>query len=502
MKASARRDRLRELFPGFLALGVFAVSLWAQHGGLVGVFYDDGIYVVLAKALAEGEGYRYLHLPGAPPGVHFPILYPAVLSWLWRAWPVFPQNVTLFQLFDASAFGVAAWLVALHARRWNVDPIAQYVALPMAFLAFPLLAIVGVRFSEPLFLALLAGAVVTADRGEVGRASGALAGVLAGLATLTRSIGAAAIVGIPVALWLRRQRAGALSAFIAAIATAAPWFIWIGGQGDAVDPRIASNYGTYLAAAGQAGFLDILRGIDLRVFAPLARLTLPAVPAWIGLALAGLLMASVVWGAVTVAPRVPALVTTLGVYLAVVTVWPFAPDRFVWIVVPWMVLLAVVGSMAAWRKGRWGRLAVGVLVVAVALGYPRREIASLVGRQFTGTAEGITEPFAVLVPAIQAEVEADAVVASEDEALIYLYTGRHAVPSYLFSWSGRSTTPLPGDTTLGFYCDAGVTHIALSGPQAPGAPMVRHLEQRSDSTLSLLFEITNGPALYRFRCPR
>ena len=146
--------------------------------------------------------------------------------------------------------------MALHARRWAVAPLAQYVALPMAFLAFPLLTIVGVRFSEPMFLMLFAGAIVAADRPEVGRARGALAGVLAGLAALTRSIGVAAVVGIPVALWLRRQRTGALSAFIAAIATAAPWFIWIGGQADAVDPRIASNYGTYLAAAGQAGFVD------------------------------------------------------------------------------------------------------------------------------------------------------------------------------------------------------------------------------------------------------
>ncbi len=490
-----------ELWPGLLALGVFAVALWAQPHAFVGVFYDDGIYVTLAKALAEGEGFRYVHLRGAPSGVHFPVLYPATLSLLWRLWPVFPQNVTLFQLFDSAAFGVAAFLVALHARRWAVAPLAQYVALPMAFLAFPLLTIVGVRFSEPLFLMLLAGAIVAADRSEVGRARGALAGVLAGLAALTRSIGVAAVVGIPVALWLRRQRTGAISAFIAAIATAAPWFIWIGGQADAVDPRIASNYGTYLAGAGQVGFVDILRGIDLRVFAPLARLSLPAAPAFISLPLAGLIMASVFWGAVTVAPRVPALVTTLGVYLAVVTMWPVAPDRFIWIVLPWMVLLAVAGSMAAWRKGRWGRLAVGLLAVAVALGYPRREIASLVGRQFTGTAEGITEPFTVLVPAIQAEVEADAVVASEDEALIYLYTGRHAVPSYLFTWSDRSTTPLPPDTTLSFYCASGVTHIALSGPQAPGAPMVRHLEQRSDSTVSLLFQITNGPALYRFQCP-
>ncbi len=52
-----------------------------------------------------------------------------------------------------------------------------------------------------------------------------------------------------------------------------------------------------------------------------------------------------------------------------------------------------------------------------------------------------------------------------------------------------------------FYCDAGVTHLALSGLAAPAAPLVDELAQGSDSTLSLLFRVTNGPALYEFRCP-
>ncbi len=281
----------------------------------------------------------------------------------------------------------------------------------------------------------------------------------------------------------------------------APWAVWLLRHGGAVDPRIASNYGTYLAAAGQTGLLGILGGIDFRVFAPLARLTLTALPAWISLPLAGLMAGAVVWGAVAVAPRVPVFVTTLGLYMAVVTVWPFTPDRFVWIVLPWLAMLAVVGATAAWRHGAWGRGPVVLLALAVLVGYPRREAVSLWHRQFAATAEGITAPFSVLVPAIIAELEPSAVVASEDEALVYLYTGRHSVPSYLFRWSGRSTTELPRDSAVEFMCDTGVTHLALSGPRAPAAPLVDELAQGSDSSLSLLFRITNGPALYEFRCP-
>jgi len=41
---------------------------------MVGVFYDDGFYLSLARSLAEGHGYRLLYLPGAPEAVHHPPL--------------------------------------------------------------------------------------------------------------------------------------------------------------------------------------------------------------------------------------------------------------------------------------------------------------------------------------------------------------------------------------------------------------------------------------------
>ena len=73
-----------------------AVAAALMPRALVGVFYDDGIYVALARSLAEGHGYHLLYLPGAPAAVHYPPLYPAFLALLWRVWPSFPDNVVLF----------------------------------------------------------------------------------------------------------------------------------------------------------------------------------------------------------------------------------------------------------------------------------------------------------------------------------------------------------------------------------------------------------------------
>ncbi|MGH7751951.1 MAG: hypothetical protein ACREN5_03970, partial [Gemmatimonadales bacterium] len=100
-----------------LSLGVFVLVLWVQNDALVGVFYDDGIYVMAGKALAEGHGYRHIHLPDALPGVHHPPLYPLMLALAWRLWPAFPQNLTLFQLMDALCLAGAAWIMASHATR-------------------------------------------------------------------------------------------------------------------------------------------------------------------------------------------------------------------------------------------------------------------------------------------------------------------------------------------------------------------------------------------------
>src|SRR5688500_11956345 len=48
--------------------------------GVSGVYHDDGIYVATGKAIAEGNGYHLVNLPGEPPQTKYPFLYPVVLS--------------------------------------------------------------------------------------------------------------------------------------------------------------------------------------------------------------------------------------------------------------------------------------------------------------------------------------------------------------------------------------------------------------------------------------
>jgi len=488
-------------WPGLFGLGVFLLTLWAQTGALVGVFYDDGIYVTGAKALAEGQGYRNTHLPGAPPMVHYPVLYPALLGLLWRLWPAFPGNVTLFQLADAAALGAAAWIMAVHGRRIPLPAPVRYFALALGFIAFPLVALVGVRFAEPLFLALVAGAVALADREPADSKSGLAAGALAGLAALSRTIGICAVAAVPVALWLRGRRRSALLSFGVAATLLVPWVIWVALRRGDVDPRL-TNYTAYAQVAGQTGPAPMLRGLlTLRALWPLPELVLPRLPQPAYWPLAALVVGLVVWGAVASYSRAPALVTTLGAYFLITTVWPFAPHRFVWIIVPWLGVFVAVAWLHLWRLGRAGRWVALALAAAMAVGYLPREAVSLAERRFARPAERMSRSLRVLTSSIRAEVPADAVIASEDEATIYLYTGRRAVPSHLFRWQGIGTAPLSGEETVRYWCDTGVTHLALTGPGGPVGAITAELAQRPDTVVTPLFRITNGPALYRFRCP-
>jgi len=83
-----------------------------SHEALTGVWEDDGVYLVTAKSLAEGTGYRRIDLPGQPFQTKYPPLYPFLLSCIWRIAPGFPGNIVAMQIFNAACgTGAGFWRV-------------------------------------------------------------------------------------------------------------------------------------------------------------------------------------------------------------------------------------------------------------------------------------------------------------------------------------------------------------------------------------------------------
>src|SRR5262249_49329994 len=188
---------------GLAALILLTGSCRMAHG-VCGVYHDDAIYVSTGQALAMGEGYRQIGVPGAPLQTKYPILYPALLAAVWRVWPKFPDNllamkgITLFS--GAAAVGLAYLYVVRfgYVRRGaaagagllcGTAPFLVYwCAQTMAEMPFALLSVVALWALDRQLL----------RPGAPGRVLFSL-GVLLALPFLCRAIGATLIVA---SLWV------------------------------------------------------------------------------------------------------------------------------------------------------------------------------------------------------------------------------------------------------------------------------------------------------------
>src|SRR5437764_15281651 len=148
--AVATRRPLASFAPLLAAALAIAAGLVAVNNLPVGGFFDDAFYVILAKSLATGHGYRNLNLPGAPLATHYPPGYPLFLAALWRLWPTFPDNVVLFKGANAVLLGAStAGAIALARARFRLTtPVATAVVV-LGTLSIPLLSFGTVLFSEP-----------------------------------------------------------------------------------------------------------------------------------------------------------------------------------------------------------------------------------------------------------------------------------------------------------------------------------------------------------------
>jgi hypothetical protein len=90
-------------FPLLCGLVIFihAIASWSlinPHG--LEPISDEGAYVTLAKALATTGQYKMICLPGEPYHTKYPILFPWMLSWIWRLSESFPANVRVLRLVN------------------------------------------------------------------------------------------------------------------------------------------------------------------------------------------------------------------------------------------------------------------------------------------------------------------------------------------------------------------------------------------------------------------
>ncbi len=439
------RERAERLIPIAIAAIVLAVAMSTVTPWPVGAFEDDAIYTVLGKSLAEGHGYRLLNLPGAPNATHFPPGYPALLAVLWRAWPTFPDNLVLFKFTNALLLALAAagsYVFAL--RRLALTKVAAAVVALAATLSVVILLLTGLVLSEPFFLALLMPTLFAAERAvDTGRARAALvAGLLLGVLGLVRTLGLFAIPGtFALLLWRRRYAAAAALAFGSAVLLV-PWQVWVALHQHEIPPIIAGKYGSYAGWVAQgyvAGGFEFVWQVVARnahdLFRVMSYMHAPIDALWPRVMAFAALIGLLLVGARGLTRRAPVTLCFVILYVAVVLIWPFEPNRFLLGLWPILAMCVALGVRAAvrWRPANVpalsARYACIAACAALAVGNATYNGRGFHNSWWVPVQRSGGERLKPIVEWVAHNTAMDDVIATDHDPAVYLYTGRRAIPT-------------------------------------------------------------------------
>ncbi len=465
VKHASTPIRLQGLLPVALVACVCLVAFLTVTPWPVGAFQDDAIYTVLAKALATGEGYRMINLPGGPHATHYPPGYPLFLSLLWRLSPSFPDNIVLFKFANAvwlSLAALGAWTFARRRLGWEAMPSALSAAA--GTLAIVVLLVTGVVLSEPMFMALLFPALLlserAADSGSVRHA--VAAGVACGVLTLVRTLGAVTIPAVLVALLFRKHWKAGLAFSAAAVICLVPWQLWLSAWQHEIPPVLMGKYGAYGPWVAQGfrdggpGFvLDVVVANMQAVYRFMSYAFMPMAAVWPRVLAFGVVCAVTAIGLGTLVRRAMVTAMFLSAYAAVILVWPFDPDRFVLAVWPLLTLCGLAGVLTVWRWHPGWRPLRGVRILVlissalVVTGFTTYNIRGYRNRWWISVQRDAGQRARPIVEFVGGRTDPSDVLMTDDDLIVFLYAGRRAIPTLTFSPMEHVQSPTALDDIAG-----------------------------------------------------
>ena len=214
-----------------LALAIYLLRL----DRVAGLFVDDGWYLMLAQALATGQGYTLINSPS--PGILplYPPGYPFLLSLLYRLYPHFPENIWLFKALSLAALlgaGALVWRFFAHVRQMPPSVALGLAAVTLLCPSLVLLATSTVM-AEAVFTCNLLATILLIEAGvRAAKANeAALKYILCGAALAAfgffiRAIAVSIIAA--VVLYLFKERLLKQAALFAAtvVLLIAPWLLY------------------------------------------------------------------------------------------------------------------------------------------------------------------------------------------------------------------------------------------------------------------------------------
>jgi len=135
--------------------------------------------------------------------------------------------------------------------------------------------------------------------------------------------------------------------------------------------------------------------------------------------------------------RAPVTAAFLALYFVIVLLWPYTPGRFLWCVWPLLLLLPILGAQRtlAWLPrssfGSITRISALAAALGLAIGYVTYNVNGYRAGAWTTTSYATRlQP---LIVHVVTHTPRDALLATESEGSVYLYTGRSTVPLGTYS---------------------------------------------------------------------
>jgi hypothetical protein len=442
------------LFVLMLAPSAYMAWTWRDMPHL-GLHHDDTLYLVGAKSLAEGHGYRIESLPGQPFQTKYPPLLPWLLSALWKFGPVFPQNLPMLTLFAWLMLPATLWLMRVLFQRFGFGPVETWV-LTLAAAVHPLILLLGVTvLSDLLFLTLFLACLLLAERALDGARSLALAaGAVGGITYLARTAALPLVIAVPLCFLFRRQLGKALLFAAGMLPAIINWQVWVSAHAPRTSDPILMFYTSYLGMQRATVHLDNLplvvwHNLDALLCGSCRLIIFDSVP--MNPHLQQMIGVAAIAGAVRLVKRTRqvAYPAAAAGFVVLLLVYFFPSDPRILLPVYPLVLMGFwtevknLGTVVrlAWIRGRaTERVLAAVMTTAVAAlgglmvaGYVTGDLDYLPKFRAAGQAERLR-----LQPAcdwIRGHTAPTATVYAYLDPLLYLYTGRHALG--LPSWPAR-----------------------------------------------------------------